>query len=437
MSSRHLKPILCAYAALAGVVLSIGVTGASASLVWNGDLETGNFSQYSTTYCYQSYSCEVVSAPGGHAGLAARFQIASGETSPIGNAHAQVQDNSNEKSGDESWWHWEVYLPSDFQDSSSFWQVITEWHQYALGGGACNCPGSPPLTFQEINGHYVVRIVNSADPTQGNYWTQYDLGPAPRGGWTSFDLHAKWSTDPSVAVTDVYVNGVQSQHITGHPNEYTGYFNYFLGGWYRASDAQAQTMYLDNVRRGNSLADVQGTSSTSSTTTTAATTTSTPTTSTTSFAWSTSTSTTTSTTTAATTSTTTPTTTTAKTTTTTPTTASTSTTTTSATAPAPPPYTVSITSPAAGANLTGRVTWTAQTSGATTREVDFFIDGNQKWTEYWAPYFFGGDNQYWDTATVKNGNHTLMVRAISTSGQVVTSTISVTVNNTRKARAAT
>ena len=83
------------------------------------------------------------------------------------------------------------------------------------------------------------------------------------------------------------------------------------------------------------------------------------------------------------------------------------------------------------------MTWTAQTSGATTREVDFFIDGNQKWTEYWAPYFFGGDNQYWDTATVKNGNHTLMVRAISTTGQVVTSTISVTVNNTRKARAAT
>jgi hypothetical protein len=101
--------------------------------------------------------------------------------------------------------------------------------------------------------------------------------------------------------------------------------------------------------------------------------------------------------------------------------------------PPPPPYTVSITSPSPGANLTGRVTWTAKTSGATTSEVDFFIDGMQQWTEYWAPYFFGGDNQYWDTAGVKNGSHTLLVRAISSTGGVATSSINVTVNNPRKA----
>src|SRR5438045_107070 len=207
MSSRHLRLILYACSALGGLLLSLGVTGAGASLVWNGDFETSNLSQYNNTYCYQSYSCSVVAAPGGHTGLAGRFEIRSGEVSPIGSAHAQVQESSDERIGGESWWHWEVYLPADFKDSSSFWQVITQWHHYALGGGNCNCPGSPPLTFQEINGHYVVRIVKSPDPAQANYWTEYDLGAAPRGAWTNFDVHVKWSDDPSVAVTDVYVNG--------------------------------------------------------------------------------------------------------------------------------------------------------------------------------------------------------------------------------------
>jgi hypothetical protein len=256
MFSRRFKPVLYACAALAGVILAVGVTGASASLVWNGDFDTGTLSQYNETYCYQAYSCTVVPAPGGRSGSAGRFELASGEASPIGAAHAQIQQNSNERAGDESWWHWEVFLPADFRDSTSFYQVITEWHHYALGGGACNCPSSPPLTFQEINGRYVVRIVNSPDSAQGNYWTQFDLGAAPRGAWTSFDMHAKWSNDPNAAVTDVYVNGALTQHITGHPNVYTGYLDYFLAGWYRATDSQAQAIYLDNVRRGNSLADV-------------------------------------------------------------------------------------------------------------------------------------------------------------------------------------
>jgi polysaccharide lyase-like protein/Big-like domain-containing protein len=407
MSSRHFKPALYACCALAGTLLAIGVTGAGASAVWNGDFETANLSQYNGTYCYQSYSCSVVSAPGGHSGFAGRFQIGSGETSPIGSAHAQVQQNSSERIGDDSWWHWEVYLPAEFKDSLSFWQVVTEWHHYALGGGACNCNGSPPLTFQEINGRYVVRIVNSPDSTQGSYWTQFDLGPAPRGGWTTFDLHAKWSDDRNVAVTDVYTNGALAQHITGHPNQFTGYYNYFLTGWYRAADGQAQTIYLDNVRRGTSLVDVQTvwttltsrTTSSSTPTTTAATTTTTaqpP-----------------------------PTTTTGTTTTTMTTTTATTTTT-----PAPA-YSVSITSPASGTSLDGLVTWTAQASGAATVQVDFLIDGVPQWTGKSAPYVFGGDGQTWDTTAAKNGSHTLAIRATASDGRIATASIAVTVNNNK------
>lgn len=422
MFSRHryAQPVLLVVCALTGVLFALGVTGgAGASLVWNGDFETGNFSQYaSTTYCVASWSCQVVAAPGGPAGDAARFEVRSGDTSPYGGDRSEVQVNSDETIGSESWWHFEVYLPSDFTDSSSFWQSLIDWHHYQLGGGNCNCATSTPLSIQEIKGSYVLRIVNSADISQASYWTQYALGPAVRGAWTSFDFHAKWSDDPTVAVEDVYVNGTQVQHITGHPNEFTGYFNYLKLGFYRAAEPITQVVYFDNVRRATNLADAEGSSwasnttstSSTSTTTTASTTTTTPT------SWAT---------------TTTPTTSTTSSTTTTTSPATSTLQTTTSTAPPPPAYKVSITSPAAGANLTGRVTWTATTSGATTSEVDFFIDGNQKWTEYWPPYYFG-DNQYWDTTSVKNGSHTLMVRAISSTGLVTTSSINVTVNNPRR-----
>src|SRR6266568_5561996 len=109
MSSRHLKPVLFACSAIGGVVLALGVTGAGASLVWNGDFETANLSQYNATYCYQSYSCSVVAAPG-RTGYAGRLETRYHDFNAYGSngtVRAQLQINSNEKSGDESWWHWE------------------------------------------------------------------------------------------------------------------------------------------------------------------------------------------------------------------------------------------------------------------------------------------------------------------------------------------
>jgi hypothetical protein len=229
--------------------VSVGVSNTTTapptgSTLFNGDFETGSFSQWDGKYCTFSWSCTVVAAPGGHSGYAGRFESKAGDSGPLGTCCSwnEVQKNSAEANGVESWWHLELYLPADFVDSDSGWQVFAEWHDYP-----CGCTTSPPVTVQEKAGRFFIGVTNHAYPS--NEWTGFDLGTAPRGAWTSFDFHFKWSDNPSIAVEDVSVNGVQKQHVTGLPNEYTGYYNYFLSGWYHHTTSVGQVIYLDNVRR--------------------------------------------------------------------------------------------------------------------------------------------------------------------------------------------
>lgn len=237
-------------AAVAALTPVPAPTPPPASVVWNGDFSTGDFSQYAQVYFMRtdSTSGSVVADPAGSGKKVARFEVRSGD-SPGGfsNERAQIQMNSGEVEGTLSRWTWGVYLPADFVDTTSFFNVITEWHHYSK---TLPHDGSPPLTFQEIKGHYVCRIVNSNDPTQGNYWTEYDLGVAPRGAWADFDVTMLHSSDPAKAYVDISRDGNHVLKITGHPTRFAGdYVNYLLAGWYRGVDPATQAIYLRNVRR--------------------------------------------------------------------------------------------------------------------------------------------------------------------------------------------
>jgi len=84
-----------------------------------------------------------------------------------------------------------------------------------------------------------------------------------------------------------------------------------------------------------------------------------------------------------------------------------------------------------GATLSGSLKWTATTSVTTVSRVEFLIDGTSKWTDQAAPYQFGGDpGGRFDTTSLKNGQHTLAVRAYGTSGLTATASSLVTVSNT-------
>jgi hypothetical protein len=89
------------------------------------------------------------------------------------------------------------------------------------------------------------------------------------------------------------------------------------------------------------------------------------------------------------------------------------------------PPTVSITSPSNGANVAGNVSINASASDAGgIAFVEFFVDGVWKAADTSAPY-----THTWDSRTVSNGWHTVMVVAEDLSGNRASAQISVNVSN--------
>jgi Hypothetical glycosyl hydrolase family 15/Bacterial Ig domain len=75
---------------------------------------------------------------------------------------------------------------------------------------------------------------------------------------------------------------------------------------------------------------------------------------------------------------------------------------------------------ASGATLSSSTVWQAKTS-TTASQVDFYIDGNLKWTERYVPYVFNGDpGGMLDTKTLADGSHLLKV--VATTGSTTAQT---------------
>jgi leucyl aminopeptidase len=91
------------------------------------------------------------------------------------------------------------------------------------------------------------------------------------------------------------------------------------------------------------------------------------------------------------------------------------------------PPTVAITAPSSGATVTGTTTISASASdNVGLSRVEFWVDGALKGSDTSSPYSYS-----WDTTAVANGSHTLVAKAVDTSGNVGTSTsVGVTVSNT-------
>jgi hypothetical protein len=91
--------------------------------------------------------------------------------------------------------------------------------------------------------------------------------------------------------------------------------------------------------------------------------------------------------------------------------------------------TIAFVSPADGQTLSGKVTWQVNVGDVTPTSVTFLIDGAAKWTEYYAPYSFNGDNGQLDTTTLSNGRHTLSVNVAAPKGPDQSSATTVTTSN--------
>ena len=87
--------------------------------------------------------------------------------------------------------------------------------------------------------------------------------------------------------------------------------------------------------------------------------------------------------------------------------------------------TVSITAPSSGATVSGTVSFTASASdNVGVSKVEFYVDGTLKSTDTSSPYSYS-----WDTTSVSDASHTLMVKAYDAANNTGTDSESVTVSN--------
>lgn len=85
--------------------------------------------------------------------------------------------------------------------------------------------------------------------------------------------------------------------------------------------------------------------------------------------------------------------------------------------PPPPPVELAVVSSIVAGVVDHPIPWTATVTVGTAARVEFYIDGQLKWTELFAPYTFNGDpGGLLDPATLTEGPHDLSVRAFDAVG---------------------
>ncbi|MCP3102353.1 heparin lyase I family protein [Myxococcus sp. K15C18031901] len=216
-----------------------------ASVVWVGDFETGDRSQWTRAQMVSSDRLALVASPRRQGTYALKATVKKGDD-PInssGNRNELVR-MTREAVGSEYYYRWSTMFDSTFP-SAKTWQLFTQWHQESDTVG-----GSPPVEFY-VNGEEIRLNIG------GNPGTIVWTTPLVRGKWLDFIFHVRWSSDSRVGFVELYYNGklvLPKRYIA---TQYSGQLNYLKVGLYR-SDTVTQTgiVYHDGWVMARKLEDV-------------------------------------------------------------------------------------------------------------------------------------------------------------------------------------
>jgi uncharacterized protein (TIGR03382 family) len=218
-------------------------TLASASVVWKGDFETGNLSQWDREQSVASNRLLVVSSPVREGRYALKVTVHQGDD-PI-----DASGNRNEllyldraAPGTEYFYKWSTRFPSSFPRSSK-WALFTQWHHDGYGG-------SPPIEFYVVDDQLCLRMGGANGKI---VWRS----PLKREHWNDFVLHVKWSADARTGFVELYHDGKLALPKTKVATQYPGQRNYLKMGLYRDSSiSQTGVVFHDGFAMATSLADV-------------------------------------------------------------------------------------------------------------------------------------------------------------------------------------
>jgi hypothetical protein len=215
------------------------------TVVWTGNFETGDRSQWSGAQMVSADRLQVVSSPLREGRYALKVTVKQGDN-PInasGNRN-ELYRMTHEAVGSEYYYRWSTMFAPDFP-SPKTWQLFAQWHHEGNSG-------SPPVEF----------VVNNGQLSLNCSGTQVWQAPLVRGVWQDFVFHARWSPNASVGFVELYHNGQLVLPKRSCATQFSGMLNYLKVGLYRNSTvAPVGVLYHDGWTMGRTLADVlpQGT----------------------------------------------------------------------------------------------------------------------------------------------------------------------------------
>ncbi|WP_141327583.1 polysaccharide lyase, partial [Myxococcus sp. AB025B] len=233
---------MTAFLRLAALVLLVPPL-ASAEVVWKGDFETGNISQWTRSQSVANSRLQVVSDVVREGRYALKATVRQGDD-PIGASgnRNELLYISEEKAGSTYFYKWSTMFPSNYPISDG-WQVFAQWHQEG-------CCGSPPLEFF-VKGDQMHLRVGGAD---GDIpWK----GPLNKGQWHDFILQVKWSSNAKVGFVQLWHNGKLVLPKTMGATQFGKEMNYLKLGLYREDSIRPEaSVYHDGFTMSTALEDV-------------------------------------------------------------------------------------------------------------------------------------------------------------------------------------
>jgi Polysaccharide lyase len=221
----------------------LGVPVAQAEVVWRGDFETGDLSQWTKSQQVAPDRMQVVQSPVRQGKYALRVEVRQGDD-PLNASgdRAELVWSPVETEGNDRYYSWSTMWAPDFP-SEKTWQAFTQWHH-------TGDTGTPPFEMY-VNGETMYLAIG---PDETVLWTH----PLERGAWHDFILHVKWSSDPGVGFVELWYDGQQELRKTSGQTMFPGQDNIMKQGLYRNKTiSEVGVLYHDGMTVGTSLEDVQ------------------------------------------------------------------------------------------------------------------------------------------------------------------------------------
>jgi len=253
--SRFSTRSVLVFALVFGVIGTIALWKSFAAtpvLIFNGNFDTGDFSQWSDKpqQGADGDCCTVINNSDHN--TAARFTVEPGDqwqNTPGERAELSATGTKyTANEGNVEHIRWQNYFPSqDLQDKlvgSS--NIFTQWHH---SGPNCNVPVQFQVNANATPYHIGLVVSHIKDMSKCTFYPadRYDLGKLPYDTWMSFDFYVTWSSDPHVGSVQMLINSKEVLPPTHVATMYSGYTNYLQQGFYRGATNYTSKLFLDNT----------------------------------------------------------------------------------------------------------------------------------------------------------------------------------------------